>query len=148
MQKKRIYEHCLLLVQQRIEAIDAAMRAAQGAANEETKSSAGDKYETGRAMMHLENEKLAHQRSEALKLQRTLSQIDPERPSHQVSLGSLIHTDRGLFFVAVGLGNVVVDGQSCTVISPAAPLSQAWWGSQAGDSVAFNGQTFHLTAIL
>jgi len=40
-------------IDQRIDAAKKAIGEAQASANEETKSSAGDKYETGRAMMQL-----------------------------------------------------------------------------------------------
>ena len=147
MQKQRVHAHCLSLVQQKIEGIEAAMREAQGAANEETKSSAGDKYETGRAMMHLEKEKLASQRAEAFKLQKVLGQIDAAKQSTQVALGSLVHTNRGWFFVAVGLGNIAIEQQSCFVISPAAPIGQAMWGRRVNDHFTFNGQTIEIATI-
>ena len=54
--KAKLYDSCLKLVDERVAHIEDAMRNAQASANEETKSSAGDKYETGRAMMHLEKE--------------------------------------------------------------------------------------------
>lgn len=147
MQKKQLYEECQRLIQQRIDVIDAAMREAQGSANEETKSSAGDKYETGRAMMHLETEKLTSQRVEILKLKRVLDQIDPLRPASDVSLGSLVHTEQGLFYLAVGLGTVAVEEQFCTVISPMAPLGQALRGHRIGDQVTFNGRSFSIHNI-
>ena len=51
---------------------------AQEAANEEGKSSVGDKYETGRAMMQIERDKAAQQLDEALKLKNIIDQISIE----------------------------------------------------------------------
>ncbi len=147
MQKKQLYAHCQSLVQQKVEDLEAAMREAQGAANEETKSSAGDKYETGRAMMHLEKEKLASQRNEALKLKRVLDQIDPERQSTQVVLGSLVQTSHGRFFVAAGLGNITLNEESCFVISLAAPIGQSMLGLRVGECFTFNGKTMEIIEI-
>ena len=124
-----------------------AMREAQLAANEETKSSAGDKYETGRAMMHLEQEKLASQRAATQHLKKMLDQIDPNRTVSPVGLGSLVQTNRGWFFVAVGIGQVEVEGESCFVISPAAPLGKALWGRQPGEIVLVNGQATEIIAV-
>lgn len=147
MQKLALYHHCQSLVQQKINEADTAMRAAQAAANEETKSSAGDKYETGRAMMHLEKEKLARQQAEALKLKKVLDQINPEHSATTVALGSLVQTDIGRFFVAVGLGSVTLDGQPCFVISPVAPIGRAMQGKRAGEEFMFNRETVRIIDV-
>ena len=141
MQKTRLHEYCQSLVQQKLTSVEEALQAARGAAHQETKSSAGDKYETGRAMMHLEQEKLARQRSEALKLKKVLDQINPRRVSEQIALGSLVTTSRGIFYVAVSLGSVAFEEASCFVISPVAPLGQVLQGLRVGDTFPFGGAT-------
>ncbi len=147
MKKTSIHEHCLNLVQQKITEAESAIREAQNAANEETKSSAGDKYETGRAMMHLEQEKFSSQRAAARQLKKVLDQIDPNRPLSQVSLGSFVQTNRGWFYVAVGLGQIEIKGCSCFVISPAAPLAKAIWGRQAGEIATFQKQNIQIMEV-
>jgi len=62
--KKKLYDHCVNCINDKIAAIDDEMRSIQSSANEETKSSAGDRYETSRAMMMLEKEKFASQMEE------------------------------------------------------------------------------------
>ena len=54
--KKRLWEHCLGTVTKQIELTEAAITLAQQTANNESKSSAGDKHETARALAHLEQE--------------------------------------------------------------------------------------------
>ena len=147
MQKLRLHQHCQLLVQQKIDALEAAMREAQGAANEETKSSAGDKYETGRAMMQLEKEKLAGQRAEVLKLKRVLDQVNPQRPSDQVTLGSVVATSQGTFYVAISLGSVSFEETTYFVISPVAPIGQALRGLRTGDHFVFNGKAVTISDV-
>ena len=115
-------------------------------ANQETKSSAGDKYETGRAMMHLEKEKLASQRAEALRQKKVLDQINLS-PSPAVALGSLVQTNRGWFFVAVGLGKMSLEQEECFAISPAAPIGQALMGKVAGEACTFNGASLIIIDI-
>ena len=63
--KQELYKLCQTYIQQRILTAKQAIEAAQQAANNETKSSSGDKYETGRAMMQLEIEKDSAQLSES-----------------------------------------------------------------------------------
>ena len=147
VEKKQVYYHCLRLVQKKLADIELAIREAQLTANEETKSSAGDKYETGRAMMHLEQEKLASQRVATQQLKKVLDQIDPTRSAAKVGLGSLVQTNRGWFLVAVGIGQVEVEGESCFVISPAAPLGKALWGRQPGEIVLVNAQATEIMAV-
>lgn len=147
LKKEEVYSHCLRLVQQKLADAELAIREAQRAANEETKSSAGDKYETGRAMMHLEQEKLASQRSAALQLLKILHQIDPDRQSTQVNLGSLVKTSQGWFYVAVGLGKIQIGNAPCFIISPAAPLGQALWSKQAGEETTLNGRPIQIISV-
>ena len=147
MNKTALYKHCQSLVQQKLDEAEAAMRAAQAAANEETKSSAGDKYETGRAMMHLEKEKLASQHAEALKLKKVLDQINPDRRTEKVALGSLVQTNIGWFFIAVGLGQVKVEGQTYFLISPAAPIGRLLWKKSVDESFTFNGKEVVIKGI-
>ncbi len=147
MEKQSVHQHCQRLVHQRVADAEQAIGEAQRAANEETKSSAGDKYETGRAMMHLEQEKLVSQRMAAQQLLKVLHQINPARPCTQVDLGSLVDTSRGWFYVAVGLGQIQVDDESCFAISPASPLGQALWGRQAGEETVLNGQLIRIIAV-
>ena len=68
------------------------MNDAQLSANEEGKSSAGDKYETGRAMMQIEREKAANQLEEALKLKRIIDQLQPDVHHEIATLGSVVIT--------------------------------------------------------
>ena len=63
---------------------------AQEAANDDTKSTAGDKHETGRAMMHLEREKGEMQLIEAEKLKSFLDRVDISKTYQTVQTGSLV----------------------------------------------------------
>ncbi|WP_244939755.1 hypothetical protein [Kaistella daneshvariae] len=70
------------------------------AANNETKSSMGDKYETSREMVQQEINNLQIQLKENLKARNSL-QIINVNPHQNVGLGSLVETDKGLFYIAV-----------------------------------------------
>ena len=63
--KHELILRCHQYADSRIATARQAMSEAQTAANEESKSSIGDKYETGRSMMQIEGEKAAHQLAEA-----------------------------------------------------------------------------------
>ena len=59
--KEQLWVQCQKIVEHRLATAQQAMDAAQQSANQEEKSSAGDKYETGRAMAQLERDKAATQ---------------------------------------------------------------------------------------
>jgi transcription elongation GreA/GreB family factor len=145
--KIKLYERCLAFVEQRIASSQKAIEHAQQAANEETKSSAGDKYETGRAMMQLEIEKQSVQLGEAMKLKQTLTQINPEKTTDSIQSGSLVYTDQGNFYIAVSAGKLEVDGAAYFAVSPVAPIGTLLIGKKAGNSVALNGKTFKILNV-
>jgi hypothetical protein len=130
------------MVQQRIDAAREAMDAAQSAANENTKSSAGDKYETGRAMMQLERDKAAAHLATAMQLNKDLENIDPKKVHTKISQGSLVHTSNGIFFVAAPLGKISHEETAYWAISEYSPVGKLLMGKAKGDSVTFNGREF------
>ena len=73
--KDLLYQKCFELVENQILSSQKRIEEAQNAANAETKSSAGDKYETTRAMMQIEIENCSKQLAESQKLHNTLKQI-------------------------------------------------------------------------
>ena len=141
--KQRLFDHCETYIQQKIMAAQNAIDAAQKAANEETKSSVGDKYETGRAMMQLEKEKHAAQLNEGLKLQKVLAQVTPQATPPTVGLGSLVITSQANYYIAISAGKVTLEEQHYFTISLASPIGQALQHLKAGEQIVFRGQ--HIT---
>ena len=138
--KRNLHEQCLAIVEARINTARIAMQTAQQAANQESKSSAGDKYETGRAMMQLEKEKLMLQVQEALKLRKVLHQIKAEEINKDIDLGSVVNTSMGNFFVAVSAGKINVGNTVYFTISLASPIGQALHQHKENDKIIFQGK--------
>ncbi|GAB4022984.1 hypothetical protein GCM10028773_38230 [Spirosoma koreense] len=124
------------------------MEAAQEAANSESKSSAGDKYETGRAMAQLERDRNAQLLAEALKLSQELSRLNVEKTYEIVQPGSLVLTNRGAFFVSISAGKLTLEGQDYFAISPASPIATVLSGRKAGDTLTFNKLTYEVLRIV
>ncbi|MDZ4757561.1 MAG: 3-oxoacyl-ACP synthase [Bacteroidota bacterium] len=146
--KIEIYNCCKNYIEQRIASIQMAVDDARAAANEETKSSMGDKYETTRAMMHFEQEKLGTQMKEANKLQDILLKINPELTQKKAGTGSLVITDIGYYYIAIGAGKFEIDGIIYFAVSLTAPLAQQMMGKVAGDKVNFNGRVYNIVEVL
>jgi len=117
-------------------------------ANNETKSSSGDKYETGRAMMQLEIEKNSVQLAESLKLKTALDQITLDDDPQVVKPGSLVVTDHGVFFIAISLGKINLQNKTFFVISPGSPLGLKLMRLKAGDQITFRDQPYFIRELI
>lgn len=146
--KSTILNHCKEVVDEKYRNLLALDKAAQSSANNETKSSAGDKYETGRAMMHLEKERLASQMNEVAKLKKPLEMINPEKVSLSIELGSIVFTAERNYFISVSLGEITVEEQTFFCISPVTPIGNLMLGKQAGESFQFAGKPVNIQQVL
>ena len=147
MTKPRLHAACQAFIEQRMAAAAQAMQAAQESANSDTKSSAGDKYETGREMATQERDRHAAQLHQARQLAAELARISPDAPCDAVRPGALVHTSLGWFYLAISAGRLVVDGQEYFAVSGAAPVAGALKGKRAGEEAVFNGQTVRVLAV-
>lgn len=114
----------------------------------DAKGSAGDKHETGLAMMHLEQEKLNRKLLEVLEAQNKFLKIDYSLVSNQVILGSLIQTEAAYFLMVVALPKIEIDGKFVFGMSPQSPLGELFMGKKVNDSIVFNGNSYIISGIL
>lgn len=145
--KKKVYEACQQFINERKENAQRTIDNAQEAANEESKNSAGDKYETGRSMFQMEREKGEVQLFQAMKLQEALHQLDPEKSPAKVEKGALVETEQGLFYLAVGAGKLEINGKTVVAMDPGAPLGKAMNGKTVGDDFTFRDRKQKIKAI-
>lgn len=145
--KSRLLHHCIHVATEKVRLLRAELSSTQESATSEGKSTAGDKHETGRAMMHLEQEKLHKQLAEAQMLVAELQRIDPLVKHIRVGLGALISTDKGMFFIAAGLGKVALEGSAYFVVSAKAPIAAQFIGKTAGEKVKVNGVEYAIWEV-
>lgn len=138
---------CLALLDQRITTARTAMDQAQESANSGEKSSAGDKYETARAMGQLDRDMNARQLEQALNDKKQIENLSVNGISERIQTGSLFVLEDQIFFVAVGLGNIQVSGHRITAISPRSPIGQQALGKTTNDSLTMNGETRRITQV-
>ena len=145
--KQKLYQSCETLIEERFQAIQKTIEELQKALLSETKSSAGDKHETGRAMLQLEREKTGQQLAEINKTKMVLSKVNPEKQSNVVTLGSLVYTNQSNYFIAISAGNLVVDNESFYAISANTPIGKLLIGKTKGDNIDFNGNSIEIKKI-
>jgi transcription elongation GreA/GreB family factor len=138
--KEQLWLQCKQIVEQRLATAQQAMDAAQESANREEKSSAGDKYETGRAMAQLERDKAAMQVEENKKMLTVLNQIGQSTSIDRVTLGSVVVTDSNKFYVSIGAGKLEIGGESYVAISTQSPIGKLLLNKGVGDFIDFNNQ--------
>ena len=146
--KQELYDVCQEHIDERLKSIKDSIREVQESLLSETKSSAGDKHETGRAMLQLEREKLGNQLLEVEKLKQKLTRIAIDIKSSKVGLGSVVYTTQFNYFVSLSIGKITVKDTIFYAISPETPMGQLLMGKQTGEQVAFNSITFKILKII
>jgi len=146
--KKDLYRLCVNYAKTRIETAKQAIDDAQQSANEETKSSAGDKYETGREMMQQETDRNQAQLNEANKLLIALNQINIDIASPSAAPGSLVITDNGKFYLAISAGALTLNGEGYFAVSPASPIGGKLLGRTRGDEFNLNGKNYKVKDVI
>lgn len=146
--KKQLHQLCINYVQQRMDAAQQAINEAQQASNDDTKSSAGDKYETGREMAQQETNRNLAQLNEANKLMVALNQLGTNVQSDIAVPGSLVITDNGLFYLSISAGTLTLDGKQYFAVSPASPIGVKLKGVKTGDNFVLNGKTYKIEEVL
>lgn len=145
--KQTIYQYCLQVISNNIQALQLNLADLRQSAANETKSSAGDKYETARAMLHIEQENTHRQLTEALAQQTILQNINITAQPSRIALGSLVTTNQGLLFISVALGKLKIDNTTVIALSPQSPLGTQLLGLAAGQSVAINSKIYQIEGV-
>ncbi|MBX2915833.1 MAG: 3-oxoacyl-ACP synthase [Cyclobacteriaceae bacterium] len=145
--RKQLFDLCNAFADARIASAHEAMQQAQEAANAEEKSSAGDKYETGRAMAHLEKEKASAQLAAGNKLKEVLIKINPNHTTIRAALGSVVITSNGNYYLAISAGKLSVEGKEYLAVSPASPVGVQLMGCVAGSTIIFQGKSILIVAV-
>ncbi len=145
--KAQLLHHLQGLLQEKVNAAQMEIASTRGSFTSDTKSSAGDKHEVGRAMVQQELDKLEEQHAKLITLQQELARVPLERIFDRVAFGSLVSTDQGAYFVAIGLGRIEYHENTCFAVSLASPIGQALKDKRVGDKVDFQGRMLSVEHI-
>ena len=146
--KQKLFNLCLESIDSRFQTIQNTINEIQESLTSETKSSAGDKHETGRAMLQLEREKAGNQLAEINKTKVALSKIDISKTSQTVGLGSVIYTNQANYYIAIRAGELTYNNQKFYAISPNTPIGLLLMGKTINDGITFRSQNFKIESVL
>jgi len=147
MDRKEIKHLVLNRLQEQISNIKEQINSLTTDAQNDAKSSAGDKHETGLAMMHLEQEKLNNKLGQLIQLEQTAKQLPEEKTLNKVVLGSVVKTNHALFYISVPLQSFVYQNETIICVSVQAPLIQKILNKEIHSEIDFNNLTYEIIEI-
>ena len=146
--KQQLFNLCIDYINKKAKDIKVLIDEAVEAANDETKSSAGDKYETGMEMMQQEIELNVARLGELTKQKEMLERINPDIVTKVVTQGALVKTNVGFYYIAIAAGQLKVDGTTYYAISGSSPAGELMMGKKEGDKFTLNGKQFIIEQVI
>jgi len=146
--KDELRKFCESFAEERISRIRKTIESTNDSLKSETKSSAGDKHETGRAMIQLEREKLGHQLYEAEKMKQVLEGIRIADYPTKVVQGSLVVTADSAYYISISAGAFKKDSTQIYCVSALSPIGKMLLGKSEGQCFDFNQKTSCIEKIL
>ena len=145
--KIQVHQTCLKRLKHRMESLEIELLNLKESAAADTKSSMGDKYETGREMINIEKGKISSQLNQVKLMMETMTSIEVEKGFNKCELGALVKTNLGCYFLSVAFGAVEIEGQNVFAISPGSPIGQSMLGKGTGDHFNLVGKTHEILEI-
>lgn len=146
--KDELRRFCESFAEERIYRIRNSIESINDSLKSETKSSAGDKHETGRAMIQLEREKLGHQLYEAEKMRQILAGISTADNPAKVVQGSLVVTADSAYYISISAGAFKKGSTQIYCVSALSPIGKILLGKSEGQCFDFNQKTICIKKIL
>jgi len=145
--KTSLKHYCVTLLEERLNTANDLIAAAQESANNDSKSSAGDKYETSRAMGHLQKEMYQLQAARIRQELLIAGSTELKLCAGAVKAGAIVLADDILVFVSVGLGRKVVAGRTVLFLSEDAPFYKDLYLKNVNDTITIAKQLYTIRDI-
>jgi len=147
MNKAEIHAKCFDIIDFKLNELQKEISELNSSVQNETKSSAGDKHETSRAMIQQEID-FANQRLKELQLAKNdLNKINPFLVNKSINTGSLIETNIGNIYFALALGKIKYQNLDFNVLSIQSPIGELLKEKNKGDKVILNGKEVIIHSI-
>ncbi|MCF0070492.1 transcription elongation factor [Dyadobacter sp. CY261] len=147
MERTVVVAHLKSLLDERMQVAWNAMEAAQESANDQGKSSMGDKYETSRSMGQLDRNMHARQYELARQERLILEKVSESDVSVRSAVGTLLETTAGWFFIAVSLGAVKIENETVLAVSSSSPVGASLLGKETGAYFEFMKKQHRIVAL-
>ena len=144
--REKVHKALLFTLSDNIQRLRKNLSDLRASAANETKSTAGDKYETALAMLQTEQDHINKQLQDLLRRRATAETL-PLSSANIIGSGSLVETDSAFFYISVAAGKMVIDGKTVFTISASSPLGQKLCGLQKGETAEMNGVRYYIREI-
>jgi len=145
--KSSLYQLCLNFIEERIHTAQTALQQAREASNDDTKSSAGDKYETSREMMQQDIDRNKRLLMDAEQNQHVLNSLKDAPYSASARNGSLVYTNQGKFYLSISAGQLYLEKEPFFAISAVSPIGKLLLGKEKGGTFDFNGKNYKIEEV-
>jgi len=140
------------LVQKKLEnelyEIEVSLEALMNDLSNETKSSAGDKYETAREMIQQERQQLETAKQNKRQQLTQIIRLSENKPAEKSEAGSIVTTTNGTFLLGVAIGKIELTANSFLfALGLQSPLSQLLLGKTTGESFQLNSVSYTITSL-
>ena len=148
MMREKLLAKCVDYVEERVSRLQSSIKDLEHDLGNETKSSAGDKYETSREMINTEITKLQNQLQSFKKLKEVLAVIENRKASTTVQLGSIVKTSAANYFISIPVGEIMVEEEKFYAIGLNSPIGKLLLGKQEGEQFIFQQKEISIKKIL
>jgi transcription elongation GreA/GreB family factor len=145
--KSELVEGCIRELEHKRKEILNELQELYSAIANETKSSAGDKHETSRALMQNQREQTGNRLKETEAMIGALQQIDLQNVNTVIRSGSLVTTNKGNFIISIAYGRFDTGDKAFYFISPQSPLALTMTGKKRGDQFSFSNQEYQIVDV-
>lgn len=135
--KTLLFDKCRDYLKERINRIKSSLTDLDEALANETKSSAGDKYETSREMINAEINQLSGQLKQFKEQEEILELAIQRKESGKIQLGSLVKTTTANYLICISVGKLEVEHETYFAIGANSPIAKNMLGKTEGDSFSF-----------
>lgn len=148
MLKKKLHNHCENYIRKKLKILEKRKNELKLALESEDKRSAGDKHETGRAMIQLEREKLGKQILENEQVLKKYISFKKTSNKENVRIGSIVITTDLNFYLSLPAGFLKNDSNIFYCVSPESPIGKLLLGKKVKDEIYFNNKTSTILEII
>ncbi|MDQ7916683.1 transcription elongation factor [Mesonia sp. MT50] len=146
-EREELLKSCHTYVNERILRLETSVWDLERDLGNETKSSAGDKYETSREMINAEISQLESQLQEFKKLQEILQLPNLQKSGKKIQLGSIVTTSAANYFLAIPAGEIKLEKQNFYGIGINSPIAKLLLGKQKGDRFNFHQEDIKILSV-
>jgi hypothetical protein len=148
--KQKVHNCCLQIIADRLDALELKLQSLSESVSNETKSSMGDKYETTRAMLHIEQDQVRAQKAGLLVQRAVLNSIDLSVKRERISLGTLarIQNNYYYYYLSIALGKIQVESVLVFALSAQSPLGANLKGLTVGDELNIQERKLLISEVI